>query len=137
MTVIITGNELQKTSYTITRAVVEGNTSVLEFGDVQCIVGMGAVASIDGAGVTSDRPLAGYGRNDNGRHEGRWLYNEDRTRGFRIASVRVNTFELETAEEDLNTVFTDADGDGRALYWISDVGPGDDYIIKAVTSVER
>lgn len=136
-TVVITGNEQHSTSSTITQARVEGNTTVLEFGDVLCTVGMGAVASIDGTKLTADRPLSGYGKTEGGRHAGRWLYNEDRTRGFRIGSVVGNSFALEGVEGDLGAVFADADGDGRALYWVSDIGPGDNYIIKSVTSVQK
>ncbi len=136
-TVIISGNELHITSSTITHARVEGNTTVLEFGDVLSIVGMGAVAALDGATLTADRPLTGYGKIEGGRHQGRWLYNEDKTRGFRIGAIVGNSFVLEGVEGNLGAVFTDADGDGRALYWISDIGPGDEYIIKSVTSVQR
>ena len=87
--------------------------------------------------MTSDRELAGYGRVDGGRHAGRWIYNEDKSRGFRIASCNGTEFELEAPDEDLEAAFGDADGDGRRLYWISDIGPGDTFRIPATTYVER
>ncbi len=81
--------------------------------------------------------LIGYGRVDGGMHAGRWLYNEDKSKGFRIASISGNTFTLEDVEENLDEIFTDADGDGRRLYWISDIGPGDTYRIPTSTYYSR
>jgi hypothetical protein len=137
--VVILGNELHQTSYMIEEATSAEGRARLSFGDVIFVIGMGAVAATDAeAGtVTSDRDLAGYGRVDGGRHAGRWLYNEDKSRGFRIASVAGTLLTLEGAGEDLDAVFTDVDGDGRRLYWISDIGPGDTCRIPTATHYER
>ena len=137
--VIILGNELQSTSYTIRGAEVAGGQTVISFGDELYIIGMGAVAETDNeAGkITSDRDIAGYGRVEGGRHAGRWLYNEDKSRGFRIAGVGKREFRLEGVDGNLDDVFTDTDGDGRRLYWISDIGPGDTYRIPTATYYSR
>ena len=138
--VAVLGNELQQTSYTIESAKVEGHTTTLEFGDVLFVIGMGAVAETDSkvGTITPERPLnSGYGRNDTRKHEGRWLYNEDKSRGFRISSVQNKLLKLEGVEGDLDAIFNDPDGDGRRLYWISDIGPGDEYRIPAVTHFAR
>ncbi|MEA3400058.1 MAG: heparinase II/III family protein [Armatimonadota bacterium] len=137
--VVILGNHLQRASYTVAEAgAVEGGTR-LGFGDVLFVFGMGAVAETDAdAGVvTSDRDLIGYGRVDAGRHAGRWLYNDDRSRGFRISSVSRTEFVLENAADALDEVFGDADGDGRRVYWISDVGPADFCRIPRATVYQR
>jgi len=137
--VMILGNELHQTSYTIEDVeVVDGRTR-LRFGDVLYVIGMGVVADIDSdaATVASDRELSGYGRVDGGLHVGRWLYNENRSKGFRIARIENQAFRLGASERDLNAVFTDADGDGRRVYWISDIGPGDTYRIPTATHYER
>ncbi len=138
-TVAILGNELQRTSYTIRRAEVADQATTLDFGHVLLTIGMGAVAAADEAAktITADRPLSGYGRIDGGRHAGRWLYNEDKSKGFRIGSIRGQTFTLEDVEGSLEDIFTDADGDGRRLYWISEVGPGDTYRIPTTTYYAR
>lgn len=136
---VILGNELQKTSYTIKEATSANGHTELSFGDVLYVVGMGAVAATDtGAGtITADRDLTGYGRVDGGMHAGRWLYNEDRSEGFRIASVSGRQFALEGVDRDLAVVFADTDGDGRRLYWVSDIGPGDTYRIPTTTYYTR
>ena len=137
--VISLGNDLQREAYTVTAAAaVEGGTR-LGFGDVLFIIGMGAVAETDAAAgsVTSDRDLVGYGRIDGGRHTGRWLYAEDRSEGRRIDAIAGRAFTLQDPPGDLDALFTDTDGDGRRLYWIVDVGPGDTCIIPSVTWWER
>jgi len=138
-TVIILGNELQRTSYTIREVKVADGATTLDFGHVLLTIGMGAVTGTDqdAKTITSDRPLSGYGRIDGGRHAGRWLYNEDKSKGFRIGSIRGQAFTLEGVEGSLEDIFTDADDDGRRLYWISDVGPGDTYRIPTTTYYAR
>ena len=137
--VVILGNELNRTSYTTTDVEVGDGRTVLGFGDVLFIIGMGEVAETDQAAktVTSDRKLTGYGRVDGGRHAGRWLFNEDKSRGFRIAAIKGTRFELDGVEGDLEAIFADTDGDGRRVYWISDIGPGDTFRIPATTYAER
>ena len=137
--VVILGNDLQKTSYTIDSLEVTNEQTRLGFGDVLYVIGMGAVAATDreAGTVTSDRDPSGYGRIDGGRHEGRWLYNEDKSRGFRVASIDGRNFRLEEIDGDPEEIFSDADGDGRRLYWISDIGPGDTYRIPTATYHKR
>ena len=136
---VILGNELQKTSYTIKEATSANGHTELDFGDVLYVVGMGAVAATDtGAGtITADRDLTGYGRVDGGLHAGGWLYHEYRSEGFRIASVSGRQCALEGVDRDLEVVFADADGDGRRLYWVSDIGPGDTYRIPTTPCYTR
>jgi len=137
--VIILGNELQSTSYTIRDAHVADARTIISFGDELYIMGMGAVTQTDNEAdkITSDRDIAGYGRVEGNRHAGRWLYNEDKSRCFRIAEVGKSGFRLEGVDANLEDVFTDADGDGRRLYWISDIGPGDSYRIPTATYYSR
>ncbi len=133
--VVILGNELQQTSYTIKKATAVGGHTTLDFGDVLFLIQMGYVEEVNKDNSTVR--LAKLDRVDGRRHEGRWLYNEDRSRGFCIARCSGDTFALEGVEGDLDAIFADADGDGRRLYWISDIGPGDTYRIPALTYVER
>ena len=137
--VVILGNEKHQTSYTIKAAKLEGGATVLDLGDTLCLVGMGRITAVDtkASTVTTDTTLTGYGRVDGGQHAGRWLYNEDKSRGFRIASFGGDVFKLEGVEGDLNAIFSDADKDGLRRLWISDIGPGDTFHIPAVTFVQR
>ncbi len=137
--VAILGNELQRTSYTIEGAKVTGGTTTLDFGHTLFVLAMGAVAETNMAAktLTSATELSGYGHTDGGRHEGRWLYNEDKSKGFRIASVSGKTFTLESIEGDLGAVFNDSDGDGRRQWWVSDIGPGDTCRIPSTTYYAR
>lgn len=137
--VMILGNDLHSTSYTIKQAEVANERTKLSFGDVLYVVGMGAVTATnpEAKTVTSDRDLTGYGRVDGGMHVGCWLYNEDKSKGFRIASIAGHDFTLEGVEGDLEEVFADADGDGRRLYWVSDIGPGDTCRIPTATCYAR
>ncbi len=137
--VVLLGNELQSGAYTVTDAeAVEGGTR-LGFGDVLMIVGMGAVAEPDAAAgtITSDRNLQSHPVTDGGHHEGRWLFTEDRSRGWRISAVKKRTLTLQEPPADLDAAFPDADGDGRRLYWIVDAAPGDTCRIPSVTWYER
>lgn len=136
-TVVILGNDLHSTSYTVVDTKTTDGKTTLHFGDTLFVIAMGAVAAIDGNNLTSDRPLAGYGRTDGGKHEGRWLYNEDHSRGFRILSIKDQVLTLDTDGAKLDDVYTDTDGDGRKLYWISDVGPGDTYRMPRTTHYVR
>jgi len=38
---------------------------------------------------------------------------------------------------DLAAAFTDPDRDGRRLYWLSDLGPGDAFRLPAITHYSR
>jgi len=132
---MILGNELQQTSYTIVGASSTGGQTTLDFGDTLFIVQMGGVESVDNAAKTVK--LQHLERVDGQLHTGRWLYNEDKSQGFRIAKIGGGTATLEAGEVDLDTVFTDIDGDGRRQFWISDIGPGDTYRIPNRIFVER
>lgn len=137
--VVLLRNGLHSASYTVTEAeAVEGGVR-LGFGAVLCTIGMGVVEATDpDAGtVTADRDLAGYGRIDSGRHAGRWLCTEDRAHAWRIAAADKRLFTLEGAPADLDARFTDVDGDGRRLYWVADVGPGDVLVMPQVTHRQR
>jgi hypothetical protein len=137
--VAVLGNALHSTSLTISDAEAAADSTTLRFGDTLFIVGMGAVAETDDEAhtVVSDRALSGYGRVDGGRHQGRWLYNETRTKGYRIKAIQGKRLQLEAVEGRLSEIFSDADGDGRSLYWISDVGPGDTYRLPTSASYAR
>jgi hypothetical protein len=137
--VAILGNELHQTSYTIKQATLKDGQTELSLGDVLCLVGMGKVTAVDqkAATVTTDTTLTGYGRVDGGQHQGRWLYNEDKSQGFPIASFGGGVFKLENVTGDLETIFGDKDGDGLRRFWISDIGPGDTFRLPATTYVER
>ncbi len=137
--VVMLGNELQSTNYMITDAKTAGGKTTLSFGNVLFIMAMGEVAEIDENAkvITSDRPLAGYGHVDGGRHAGRWLYNDDKSQGFRIASIGGKKLTLEGVEGDLSAIFNDRNGDGRAQYWVSDIGPGDTFRLPVTTYYSR
>ncbi len=133
--VVILGNELQSTSYTITSAESAGGRTTLGFGDTLFIVQMGAVESVDNA--AKSLRLLHLERVDGQMHAGRWLYNEDKSQGFRIARIAGGTATVEAADVNLDTVFTDIDGDGRRQFWISDIGPGDTYRVPNRVFLER
>ncbi|MEN6404178.1 MAG: hypothetical protein ABFD94_19710, partial [Armatimonadia bacterium] len=137
--ILVSGNERHQTSYTIKSVKAEGGRTTLGFGDTLFVVGMGKVTGLDqkAGTLSTDTQLNGYGRVDGGQHAGRWLYNEDKTKGFRIASFSGTVFKLEKVDGELATIFSDADGDGLKRFWISDIGPGDNFRIPTITHVER
>lgn len=133
--VVILSNELQRTSYEIVDLSVADGRTTVSFDDTLFLVQMGPVeATNDEAGTIT---LGKVGRVDGGQHQGRWLYNEDRSVGLRITKVAGSTFTIEGAQQPLDAIFTDPDGDGRRQYWISDIGPGDEWRIPTVTWIER
>jgi hypothetical protein len=133
--VLISGNELQQTSYTIRSVEVADGQTTVGFGDTLMLVQMGPVEATDDAQSTVT--LGKLGRVDGRNHEGRWLLNEDRSAWLRITRCRGNVFTVEGAEQPLDEIFTDPDGDGRRQFWVSDIGPGDDWRLPAVTFVKR
>jgi hypothetical protein len=137
--VVILGNELHQTSYTIRGVTVRDGRTTLSFGDVLFLVGMARATGFDqqAGTVSTDTQLSGYGRVDDGRHQGRWLYNEDKSAGFRIAHFGGGKFTLEGVKGELQGIYRDVDGDGRRQLWISDIGPGDTFRIPSVNHVSR
>lgn len=137
--VAILGNELHRTSYTVRQVKPQGQQTVLGFGDVLFLVGMAKATGFDqkAAAVLTDTQLDGYGRVDGGRHQGRWLYNEDRSRASRIVRYGGGRFVLEGVQGELDQVYTDVDQDGRRQLWISDLGPGDTFRVPSITHVTR
>jgi len=133
--VLIVSNDLRQTSYTIEKAVVGDGETTLHLGDVSFLVQMGYVEEVDA--VYHVVKLGKIGRVDGGFHEGRWLCNEDKSVAMRIVKRRGKAYTLEGFGRDLDGIFADPDGDGRRLYWVSDIGVGDDARIPAVATVER
>lgn len=138
--VLQVNNELHRTSYMVQKTETRGQRTIVYLGDVLCIVGMGAVAEFDAKEpvLVADREFASYGRTEHDRHAGRWIYNEDKSRCFRLAAITSGKrLKLEGVTGDLSAIFTDADGDGRRLYWISDLGPGDTWRLPTATWIKR
>jgi len=138
-TALILGNERHSTSYMVVGAEVRDGQTIISLGDVLCLVGMGAVQDFAPEGVlVADRRFDTYGRTEHDRHAGRWVYNEDQTQCFRLAAIeQAQRLKLEGVTGDLSQVFTDADGDGRRVYWLSDLGPGDTWRLPSVTWLRR
>ena len=138
--VVIFGNSRHSTSYTIRDVHTDGDHTTLTFGHTLFLVGMGVVRSLDekAGTVTSTRNQTDAHRVDGGRHAGRWLYGEKQTTGFRIEDIDAATFHLRVdGDASLASVFHDENNDGRTLYWISDIGPGDTFRIPTVTTYVR
>lgn len=137
--VIIIGNELRRTSHTIKSVHVEGDTTTLGFGDLLFVIGMNVATGFDeGASIIrTQQPVSGYGKIEGGRHSGRWLYNEDYSQCCLIQAVAGQTLTLSGVDGTLESIYTDADGDGRRRLWISDIGPNDGYRIPTACYVTR
>lgn len=138
--VIIFGNDLAQCSYTIqSLRVAEGNT-IIGLGDMLPIVRMDYVKNIDEAAgvVEAVGPLEGYGKIQNARQQGRWLYNEDKTRGFLIESIEGTKIKLRhAAGKRLKEIYQDANGNGQNQIWIADMGPNDRFLIPTTTFAKR
>ncbi|MGE5532328.1 MAG: heparinase II/III family protein, partial [Bacteroidota bacterium] len=136
---IIFSNPEHQTSFTIASAKVVGGKTMIGFGDILSIAGMAFAAGSDSKGGTVDTttPIAGYGKTFSGRHQGRWLYNDDKSQGLRIKSCGGTHFALDSEGKDLAAIYKDLDGDGRNYLWISDIGPGDSFRIPSTTYVQR
>ncbi len=131
--VAILGNELQQTSYKVVGATIEDGRTILSFGDVLCLVQMGL---IDEYGEDSLK-LSKLERVDGRQHTGRWLYNEDRSRGFRISNIKGAYFTIEANSADLKSIFTDSDRNGETRFWISDIGCGDSCRLPSIVTYKR
>jgi hypothetical protein len=109
--------------------------AVLGFGTTLMLVQMGLVKGVDADAATLT--LDKLERVDGKQHQGRWIHNENRSLAFRITDCKGNAFTVDAADTDLDAAFADADGDGQTRFWISDIGPGDQWKLAGVTVVDR
>jgi len=138
--VIIFGNDLAQCSYTIQSLRVAEGKTIIGLGDMLPIVRMDYVKNIDEAAgvVEAVGPLEGYGKIQNARQQGRWLYNEDKTRGFLIESIEGTKIKLRhAAGKRLKEIYQDANGNGQNQIWIADMGPNDRFLIPTTTFAKR
>ncbi|MBD3293010.1 MAG: hypothetical protein GF393_08810, partial [Armatimonadia bacterium] len=112
--VLILGSDLHQTSYTIVDVEVADGRTTVGFGDTLMLVQMGPVEATDDAASTVT--LGKLGRVDGKQHQGRMLLNEDRSVALRITDIAGNAFTVEGAQQPLDEIFTDADGDGRRQF---------------------
>jgi hypothetical protein len=133
--VVICGNDLNQTSYTVVTAENRDGHAVLGFGTTLMLVQMGLVKGVDADAATLT--LDKLERVDGKQHQGRWIHNENRSLAFRITDCKGNAFTVDAADTDLDAAFADADGDGQTRFWISDIGPGDQWKLAGVTVVDR
>lgn len=137
--VIIFSNDLVRCSYTIKTVRVEGGKTIIGFGDILPIVRMDAVKALheDTGSVEYVGPLEAYGKIQNERQHGRWLFNDDKSQGLLIEGIGSSRCKLRTEGKKLADIYKDANGDGRNQLWICDIGPGANFRIPCATFVTR
>lgn len=126
------------TSYTIKGIESHPKGALIRLGDVMPLEGKGVVSGVDEKArtLTTSSRLSGYGIHFAGMAlVGRCLLNEARTAHYPVLALEGSTFTL-AGNEPLSS-FTDADGDGRVMFWVADLWPGMQVRLPAITWFER
>jgi hypothetical protein len=126
------------TSYTIKGIAAHPRGALISLGDVAPLEGKGQVVAADEKGRTlkATMRLGGYGIHFAGMPlVGRALLNEAKTAYFPILGLDEDTFTLGGAEP--LSAFTDADGDGRTMFWVADLWPEMQVRLPGIVWVER
>lgn len=134
---VIIGNDLHQTSYEISGVSEAEDRTVLHFGPIPMIVGIGQVSDVDPeAGNLTTSTEFGFLQVDGGKHEGRRLLDESRHSAHFIDGFDGKIFRLRGDRTQLEKDFR-GDGDEPAQLWIGDVGSGDRWTIPATVWMEK
>ena len=153
--VIVISNPQHSASYTIKKVTTNAGRTVLHFGDISMIEGIGVLKSVDEKAkvVASSNRLGGYGMKwDGWLIPGRALVNESLTDSWLITdydnslwhvkasedtSSGVSGFERSGNPETLSERISFNNGKPSKFFYVGEVNAGDDVMLPAIVSVRR
>jgi len=133
--VIVISNSDHSASYTVKSIGTESGRTVLNFGDISLIEGIGVIKDIDDStkSVTVSNRLGGYGMKWAGKLiPGRALVNEALTDSWRIKYYDYGKFDLDSSgpiSEKLNAIAKEK------VFYIGEANAGDDVMIPSIVNI--
>lgn len=137
--VVVFSNPKHSASYTITSVETRAERTVLHFGDVSLIEGIGVLKSVDEAKKTveSSNRLAGYGIKWDGKFiPGRALVNEALTDSWLINDYDNSLWHV-NASEDISSKVKLNGSKPSKFFYIGEVCVGDDVMLPVIACVRR
>lgn len=137
--VVVISNPRHSASFTVRTARTEAGRTVLGFGDISMIEGIGILKSVDDAAKTvqSSNRLGGYGMKWDGRLiPGRALVNESLTDSWPIVDYDSGVWRV-AASESIAAKIATTDGRPSRVFYVGEVNVGDDVMLPAIVSVTR
>jgi len=137
--VVVISNPRHSASFTIKGVRVESGRTVLDFGDVSMIEGIGALKSVDDSSNTvhSSNRLGGYGMKWEGKFiPGRALVNEALSDSWLITDYDNGVWQV-AASSPISAKITADNGKPSRLFYVGEVNVGDDVMLPAIASVRR
>lgn len=137
--VVVISNSKHSAGFTVKSAeTIEGET-ILGFGDIPMIEGIGVLKSVDDktCTVTSSNRLGGYGIKWEGKTiDGRALVNEALTNSWLIDSYDSGVWRLKSTEPISAKINTN-NGVPSKFFYVGEVSAGDSVMLPALVSVRR
>ena len=148
--VVVISNPKHSASFTVKAVETKHGQTVLHFGDISMIEGIGVLKSVDEKTkvVESSNRLSGYGMKwDGWLIPGRALVNESLTDSWLITyydnslwHLDVSGFPLHSNSEtqsDISSKIKLTNGKPSKFFYVGEVNPGDDVMLPATASVRR
>ncbi len=137
--VVVISNPRHSASFTVKSAETQDNGTVLGFGDISMIEGIGLLKSVDDkAGVVySSNRLGGYGIKWEGKTiDGRALVNEAMTDSWQIDAYDSGVWRLKS-DGPIAEKITGAAGKPASCFYVGEVNAGDEIMLPAIVNVRR
>ena len=137
--VVVISNPKHSASFTVKGVETKAGRTVLRFGDISMIEGIGVLKSVDDAAKTvqSSNRLGGYGMKWDGQLiPGRALVNEALTDSWLITDYDSGVWHV-AASSPVSEKIGTTDGKPSKFFYVGEVNPGDDVMLPAIVSVRR
>lgn len=137
--VVVISNPKHSASFTVKAVRTRAGRTVLDFGDISMIDGIGIIKSVDDAArsVHSSNRLSGYGVKWDGRLiPGRALVNESLTDSWPITDYDSGVWRV-NASAPISDKINTTDGRPSRVFYVGEVNVGDDVMLPAIAVVRR
>ncbi len=137
--VVVISNPMHSASFTVKSVATKSERTVLGFGDISMIEGIGTLKSVDDAAkvVQSSNRLGGYGMKWEGKLiPGRALVNQSLTDSWLITNYDSGVWHV-AASAPISGKINTTDGKPSRFFYVGEVNAGDDVMLPAIVSVRR
>lgn len=136
---LVFSNPKHSASFTVKAVETKAGRTVLRFGDIPMIEGIGVLKSVDDkvGTVESNNRLSGYGMKWAGKTiDGRALVNEAMTDSWLITAYDSGVWHVRSSEPLSERIGT-TNGKPSKFFYIGEVNAGDDVMLPAIISIRR